>query len=128
MTIEEINKEIAQILEKSNAEIKALEEVRDKMIKEQNPTFLNPYIKYKEDECEYVCKIVDTAYYSNGDVHYYTVKILTFNGFPYYHSSYILSPSKLGTDFHFISKEEFEELLNKGLELIKNDIDTKRRL
>lgn len=120
--IEEINEEIAKIQKKANAKIEALVKLRDKAIKEQNPTFLNPYLKYREDECDYVCKIVDTSYFTNGEINYYTVKIIAYNGFPYYHSSFILNPKKLGVVFQFISEVEFEELLSKGLELIRKDI------
>lgn len=108
--IEKINKEIAKIQEETNAKIKALEEQRDKIIREQNPSFTNPYIKYKEDECDYVGKIIDATYHFNGEIDYYTAKVLGYNGFLYYHPEYVLNPRSLvRSDFKFISKEEFED-------------------
>lgn len=121
-TIKEINEEIRKIQLKTDRKITELTKERDKLIREQNPPYLNPYIKYKDEGNEYVCKITDVSYLTTGEVNYYTIKILAVKGEPYYHSEFIITPSRLGDDWKFISEIEFEELLTKGLDFIRKDI------
>lgn len=120
--IQEINEEIAKLQVETTDKIAKLEDERDLLIKEQNPPFLNPYLKFKGENGDYLFKIDKTVYYNTGAINYYIGKMLTIKGIPYYHNEYVLTPDALGDDWQFISKEEFEELLTKGLDLIRKDI------
>ena len=120
--IKEIDKEIEKLQNDVNQKISSLNKEKDKLLKECSPSYINRYIKYAEDECIYVCKITDISFLTNGEINYYTVKILAINGFPYYHNYYRIPPYRLEDHFEFISREEFEELVTKGLDLIKKDI------
>ena len=120
-TIKEINEEIRKIQTETNKKIAELAKERDELIKKQDPIYLNPYIKYKDGKDEYLCKIIDVTYLVNGEIHYYKMKAITIKGKPYY-TECIMTPSRLGDDWEFISEIEFEELLSKGLDLIRKDI------
>lgn len=121
--IQEINEEIAKLQYESMVKIHKLEEEILKIAKEQNPSFQNPYVLYKDaEDREFLFKITDTIFFRDGEINYYQGKILALNNVPYYHNEYIVTPEKLGDNCKFISKSEVEELLTKGLDLIRKDI------
>lgn len=120
--IEEINEKIKNLQNECNQKIDSLNKEKDKLLKECSSSYINRYIKYTEDECDYVCKITDVSFLTNGEINYYSVKILTIRGLPYYHNDFTISPSRLEGHYEFISREEFEELVNKGIDLIKKNI------
>lgn len=121
--IKEINEEIVRLQFEVNDKIRDLEIERDEIIKKNNPPFLNPYLKFKEDGGrEFLFKIDKSIFFNTGDINYYVGKILTINGAPFYHNEYVLKPERLKDDWKFISEVEFEELLSKGLDLIRKDI------
>lgn len=120
--IEEINEKIKNLQNEYNQKIDSLNKERIKLLKQRDSSYVNRYIKYTEDECDYICKITDVSFLINGEINYYTVKILAIRGFPYYHNEFTISPSRLECHYEFISREEFEELVNNGIDLIKKDI------
>lgn len=120
--ITEINEEIAKLREETVEKCNTLIDERDKLIDEQDPLFLNPYIKYTDlDGNQYVCKIGESYHeYDTGEIFAYRVKVISVNGAPFYHNNYYLNLSNL-KEWKFISEVEFEELLTKGMELIRKD-------
>lgn len=124
MTIQEINDEIARLRKEMVNKINKLIDERDKLIDEQNPPFLNPYIKYTDpDGRQCIFKVIDEPYhdYDTGEIFAYKGKVMVFDGAPFYHDDYYVNLSNI-KDWKFISEVEFEELLSKGLELIRKDI------
>lgn len=121
--IKEIVEEMNALRQETTNKIKKLIEERDKLIDEQNPPFLNPYIKYIDsDDSECIFKIKEPYHnYDTGEIFAYRGKVIVFNGTPFYHNDYFLNLSSL-KEWKFISEVEFEELLTKGLDLIRKDI------
>lgn len=121
--IQEINEEIAKLRNEMAKKCNKLIEKRDKLIDEQNPPFLNPYIKLVDSDGNKAVAKVGMPYheYDTGEIFAYRVKIINYEGVPFYHNDYYLTLIHI-KEWKFISKEEFEELLKKGLELIRKDI------
>lgn len=121
--IQEINEEIAKLQEECNDKIEKLTEERDKLIEEFNPPYLNPYLTYKDNKNnKYLCKIMHVVFFATGEINYYVVKAIGIDNEPFYCSEFIVTPRGLDKEWKFISEVEFEELLEKGLDLIRKDI------
>lgn len=118
MTIKEINKEIAQLRQEAQIKVDELVDKRDKLIISQNKQWYFKFIDNNGNKA--IFKIVTLHLdYVNGDIFAYSGKLMTTA--PSYHDDYMISTSNIN-NLEYITKEEFEELLNKGLELIRKDV------
>lgn len=123
MTVKEINEEIVRLRRELVDKVGKLVNERDKLLDQQDPPFLNPYVKYTDSDGK-VClfKVIEPYRdYDTGNIFAYKGKVMTVEGAPFYHDDYYLNLSNI-RDWKFISEVEFEELLSKGLELIRKDI------